>query len=50
MKLLYIAGPFRGANSWEMEQNIRRAEEVAPVFYWPADRQSIRLFCESLTL
>lgn len=29
MKVIYIAGPFRGANSWEMEQNIRRAEELA---------------------
>ena len=28
-KLIYIAGPFRGPNSWEMEQNIRRAEEVS---------------------
>ena len=29
MKVVYIAGPFRGANSWEIEQNIRRAEELA---------------------
>lgn len=29
MKLAYVAGPFRGANSWEMERNIRRAEELA---------------------
>jgi hypothetical protein len=29
MKLIYIAGPFRGENSWEMEQNIRRAEALA---------------------
>lgn len=28
MKLIYIAGPFRGKNSWEMENNIRRAEEL----------------------
>lgn len=29
MKLVYIAGPFRGANSWEIERNIRRAEALA---------------------
>jgi len=29
MKLIYIAGPFRASNSWEMEQNIRRAETLA---------------------
>lgn len=29
MKVIYVAGPFRGANSWEMEQNIRRAEELS---------------------
>jgi nucleoside 2-deoxyribosyltransferase len=29
MLVVYVAGPFRGANSWEMEQNIRRAEELA---------------------
>lgn len=25
----YVAGPFRGANAWEVEQNIRRAESLA---------------------
>ena len=29
VKVVYIAGPFRAANSWEREQNIRRAEEAA---------------------
>ena len=29
MRVVYVAGPFRGANSWDMEQNIRRAEELA---------------------
>lgn len=29
MKVVYIAGKFRGPNSWEMEQNIRRAEELS---------------------
>ncbi len=27
--VIYIAGPFRAANSWEIEQNIRRAETLA---------------------
>ncbi len=26
MKVIYIAGAFRAANAWEIEQNIRRAE------------------------
>lgn len=29
MKVVYIAGPFRGPNHWEIEQNIRRAEALA---------------------
>ena len=29
MLVVYIAGPYRAASSWEREQNIRRAEEVA---------------------
>jgi hypothetical protein len=29
MKVIYIGGPFRAANTWEIEQNVRRAEEVA---------------------
>lgn len=28
-KVAYLAGPFRAANAWEVEQNIRRAETVA---------------------
>lgn len=28
MKLVYVAGPFRGANAWEVELNIRMAERV----------------------
>jgi hypothetical protein len=27
-ELVYIAGPYRGDNAWEVEQNIRVAEEV----------------------
>lgn len=29
MKVIYIAGPFRGKNSWEVESNIRVAETLA---------------------
>lgn len=29
MKVVYIAGPFRGANAWDIENNIRRAENLA---------------------
>jgi hypothetical protein len=29
LKLIYVAGPFRGPNNWEIECNIRRAEELA---------------------
>lgn len=29
MKVVYVAGPFRGPTSWEIEENIRRAERLA---------------------
>lgn len=29
MKVVYVAGPFRGPNNWEIEENIRRAERLA---------------------
>jgi len=29
MKVVYIAGPFTGATAWDIEQNVRRAEEAA---------------------
>lgn len=29
MKVVYIAGPFRGPDSWVIENNIRRAEALA---------------------
>ncbi len=29
MKVVYVAGPFRGPNHWEIAQNIRRAEALA---------------------
>jgi len=28
MKVIFIAGPFRGATPWDVAQNVRRAEEV----------------------
>lgn len=28
VKLVYIAGPFRASTAWEIEQNIRRAEDA----------------------
>lgn len=29
MKVVYVAGPFRGLTPWDVEKNIRRAEELA---------------------
>lgn len=29
MKCGYVAGPFRGPNAWDIEENIRRAERLA---------------------
>jgi nucleoside 2-deoxyribosyltransferase len=29
MKVVYVAGPFRGPSSWDIEQNIRRAESLS---------------------
>jgi indole-3-glycerol phosphate synthase len=29
MKLVYVAGPFRAASAWGIEENIRRAERLA---------------------
>ena len=29
MKLIYVAGPYRGASEWDVVQNIRRAEALA---------------------
>jgi hypothetical protein len=29
MKVIYIAGPFRGRSAWDIECNVRRAETVA---------------------
>lgn len=29
MKVVYLAGPYRGSNAWEIEQNVRKAEGEA---------------------
>jgi len=29
MRLIYIAGPYRGTTGWEIEENVRQAERVA---------------------
>lgn len=29
MKVVYIIGPFRGKSHWKVQQNVRRAEEMA---------------------
>jgi len=29
LPVVYVAGPFRGPNAWEIEENIRRAERLA---------------------
>ncbi len=29
IKIIFIAGPFRAANAWEIAENIRRAERLA---------------------
>ena len=29
MKLIFISGPFRASNAWEIEHNIRQAEAIA---------------------
>lgn len=29
MKVVYVAGPFRGVNAWEIENNVRLAENLA---------------------
>ena len=39
MKLVYVAGPFTGSNAWEIERNIRHAEDwgylVSQAGAWP---------------
>lgn len=29
MKVVYVAGPFRGPTAWDIQQNVRRAEQCA---------------------
>jgi nucleoside 2-deoxyribosyltransferase len=35
LKVVYIAGPFRANSAWDVERNIRRAEELA-LWVWRA--------------
>jgi nucleoside 2-deoxyribosyltransferase len=28
MRIVYVAGPYRGATAWDIERNVRRAEEL----------------------
>jgi hypothetical protein len=38
MRVIYIAGPFRGKTPWEVERNVRRAEEIA---FWVASQGAV---------
>lgn len=40
MKIIYIAGPFRGENAWQVEQNIREAEKLG---FWVANQGAMPL-------
>lgn len=40
MKVIYIAGKYRGPNAWAVEQNIRAAEDVA-VQVWAAGHAAL---------
>jgi nucleoside 2-deoxyribosyltransferase len=40
MRVVYVAGPFRGPNHWEIHQNIRRAETLA-LAVWRAGAAAI---------
>jgi hypothetical protein len=40
MRVVYVAGPFRGASYWQQEQNIRRAEALA-LDVWKAGAAAI---------
>ncbi len=56
MKIIFISGPYRGANTWEVEQNVRRAEALA-LEVWRLghvaiynDREGLRARVERLKL
>lgn len=44
MKLIYVAGPFRGPTTWDIEQNVRVAE-VEALKLW---QLGIAVFCPHL--
>lgn len=46
MKVVYVAGPFRGPDSWVMENNIRRAEALS-LEVWRAGAAAICPHCNT---
>jgi len=46
MRIVYVAGPFRGPNAWAIEQNIRRAEALA-LGVWIAGAAAICPHCNT---
>lgn len=46
MRVVYVGGPFRGPNSWEIEQNIRRAEELG-LAVWRLGAAAITPHCNT---
>ena len=41
MKLVYIAGPYNAPTPWDVEQNVRRAEELALGVAWISNESKI---------
>jgi hypothetical protein len=49
MRVIYIAGPYRALNGWQVEQNIRRAENLAVEVNVLSDGKAIALCPHSLS-
>lgn len=47
LKVVYVAGPYRAENNWEIEQNIRRAEEAAHKIWLSGKAAAICPHCET---
>jgi hypothetical protein len=45
MRVIYVAGPFRGKTPWDVERNVRRAEEIA---YWVSCQGAVALCPHSM--
>ena len=45
MRVIYIAGPFRGKTPWDVERNVRRAEEIA---FWVSCQGAVALCPHSM--